>query len=270
MDEAVAEKIRTIVDEKDYISCLVFRLTSSGKEVISSIIKEILSKLNTSFLYEDIFAILMELSFNAIKANYRYLLTLDSYASSISNEEKDIAVKSFVANEKEYEAFFASIDKDYMKARVRGLLELEKEASEIQEKAKKKGRELTEEETDKVKRRLFFLNRALSKNICVHLGISFDNELIILEVINDAPITFKALKNIYTKRTTFKEYVDNNNEEGFYAEQLDTSESAGFGAAMIDARLLRLGLDPLHSFEVIRLGSKTAVTVSLPLKGIKR
>jgi len=46
-------------------------------------------------------------------------------------------------------------------------------------------------------------------------------------------------------------------------EQLDESESAGFGAAMVDSRLLEWGLDPWQRFQLFFLNKKTCAGLTV-------
>lgn len=269
MPNSIESQIQEIVENEKYISCSVFRLTSEGKKTVSAIIEGVLKKYGIERLSEEIFAIVMELAFNAIKANYNFIMVMEEYMKKVEKDDFKDVLKYLVRNQQKFEDVYSARKKEELKNSVREILKLEKKGSQILSRANEEKRALSPEEEETVKRCFYFSNHAQKRGIKVNLGISFDSDLMIFEVINDAPITYKALEKIYGKRMMFKSYLDSGKEEMFYIENLDSSESAGFGAAMVDSRLYKFGLDPFTSFEVVRLGPKTAVTISLPVSKLR-
>jgi len=71
------------------------------------------------------------------------------------------------------------------------------------------------------------------------------------------------LERIHSKRQNFRKYYDEDRIADFYMEQLDESESAGFGAAMVDSRLLEWGLDPWQRFQLFFLNKKTCAGLTV-------
>lgn len=256
---------------EDYVGYTVLRLAHKGKIEIANIISTMLQRIGAEFLHDDLFYIIMELSFNALKANYRFDFMLDEYRASFSDDdETEKAVEELLTDQLKYEEFFTSIDQDELTKRIREIFSLENKATKIIEKIDHDNRVPTPLERERLTRYLYFANKLYHKNIKVNVRLSYDEESIIVEIINDAPITYSGLKKIYSKRMNFKSYVDRGEEHMFYLEHLDATESAGYGAAMIDARLRKMGLDPFTSFEIVRLGTKTAATISIPLDKVVR
>ena len=86
------------------------------------------------------------------------------------------------------------------------------------------------------------------------------------EIINDAPLTMISRTRIDSKRLTFKEYYNNDLVEKFFTEQLDNSESAGFGLALCDLRLFNQTLEPHDHLKIYDENHKTHSKLILPIK----
>ena len=85
-------------------------------------------------------------------------------------------------------------------------------------------------------------------------------------IINDSPLIMINKTRIDSKRLTFKEYYNKGMTENFFMEQLDNSESAGFGLALCDLRLYNNGLNPHEHLKIYDENNKTYSKLILPIK----
>lgn len=266
MKPALQKRIRKHIRTNTKIECTILRLMKKGKDDIAFLIDNVLAKHDLAHIRDEVFYTAMELGFNAIKANYRYILAMEDFRKvSKDRAHADVPLSELITDPHEFEEFSHSLDSERYTKLVNDIFRLENKAARIIAEADKECRTLTPFEKDRIRHYLAFSNKAVNNDIKVHFSITFDKETLIVEIVNDAPITFWGLKKIYSKRISFKEYFDKGQEEMFYIENLDSTESAGYGAAMIDARLNRFNIDPLTSFEIIKLGNKTVALVSFPV-----
>jgi len=218
---------------------------------------------------EDVFSSLIEVIFNAIKANYRYLFIREEIKVLLKKEGvSDIRkeLEKIVRDEELILKYVEKIDMNEIQRKVRTTLSAEESVTKIKDDALKGNRDLTVEEKNKIKEALRIAKIAQKENIKVYLRISGDDTSLIIDVINTAPIFPKDLERIREKRESFKKYKERGEEHNFYIENIDETESAGFGAAMIDARLYALNIIPSKHYDIWGYKDKTAVTITFPLK----
>lgn len=104
------------------------------------------------------------------------------------------------------------------------------------------------------------------KKLTINLIIRLNKNNIELEIVNDAPLTMISRTRIDSKRLTFKEYYMQNLIENFFTEQLDNTESAGFGLALCDLRLFNQNLEPKDHLKIYDENHKTHSKLILPIK----
>ena len=247
------------------IAVNILRLAKSGKRNLRFIIGEILKKHNASHLFDEIFTTVSELTFNAIKANYKHILIKDKLNEYLASSNAAHKLKQVMANKTLYNGYVKNINIDSINKLVRATLTKEEQVNKILEKVKKENRKLFPDEKTTIKENLSMMRRAQSENIKVFLNFNFDKNNVIIDIINDSPITENDLERINEKRTNFSKYLAEGREQDFYIENLDETESAGFGLAMIDSRLFNFGINPLKNFQIFGIGNKTCLTITFPI-----
>ncbi len=260
------DKIRTEIETGQNIAVNIRRLASKGKESVKYIIGEILKKHDAKDLLDEIFVTVTELVFNAIKANYKYIITLDALEHLVKKTNAAHTTTQIMQNKTLYNAYIKKLDMNLINGQVRRMFKQEEEAGKIITKAQEEGRELNETEKSEIKNKMKMMLRAQQKGIKIYLNFNFEENDVIIDIVNDAPITEEALERIKEKRETFAEYYKQGKEQDFFIENLDTAESAGLGLAMIDSRLYKQGIEPLKSFNIFGIGNKTCLTLTYPLK----
>ena len=86
-----------------------------------------------------------------------------------------------------------------------------------------------------------------------------------MEVTNSSPILESDLRRIYEKRDEFRKCREEDRQQEFFLNNLDTSESGfGLGYATIDSYLTDLGLEPYSTIQIIA-AADTTVILSLPI-----
>ncbi len=269
-DESKIEKrVRELLQNDNLLRFNILRIAKKGKHGLSFIIDEILRKYNAKELKDDVFAILCELIFNAIKANYKFILVKDRLSEYLKENETDKSIDEIFSEPELLEKYLDKIDLESIQQQVREILSGEEAVTKIQEKAHKEGRKLSIDERKEIRRKLSTMFEARKRNINVYLSFNFDDDSLIIDVINTAPIFQRDLERIKDKRSKFRKYYDEDRQQDFYVENLDETESAGFGAAMIDARFLENGIDPSENFEIWGFQNKTAITINFPLNRFK-
>jgi hypothetical protein len=263
------DKFKRIIDQRDLIEVNIIRVAKQGKQSLRFIVKELLKKHGAEQMGEDVFSSLIELIFNAIKANYKYLFVREEIKNILRNEGvKHIneELSNIVKDEEKLQHYIRKIDMKEVLRKVRATLNGEESVTKIKEDAANENRDLTDEEKRRINEALRTAKLAQKENIKVYLRISGDDRSLIIDVINTAPIFQSDLKRIREKRESFRQYKERGEEHNFYIENIDDTESAGFGAAMIDARLYALDIIPYRHYDIWGYKDKTAVTITFPLK----
>ncbi|MGL4370497.1 MAG: hypothetical protein ACRCUT_12620, partial [Spirochaetota bacterium] len=226
---------------------------------------------------EDVFPCVDELIKNAVKANYKFALILEEMAEKVRNENPSFSdeavrrkINDIVKNKELYDSVAIELTANEKISRsVRQILNEESQLIRMKNKAFADKRDYTEEEKAKIES-LSNLQRIRNelerRNIRVRITIEMDDSFIYIEITNNAPIMEKDLGRIYEKREEFKICRDEQREQEFFMNNLDTSESGfGLGYATIDSFLGNMGLDPFRSIQIIA-ASNTTVILSLPIE----
>lgn len=269
MDDINTGKFKRIIDQRDLVEVNIIRVAKQGKQSLRFIVKELLKKHGAEHLGDDVFSSLIELIFNAIKANYKFLFVREEVKRILKENDCDDIneeLNKIVKDEELLTDYISKIDMNEIQRKVRATLSAEENVTKIKDDAKKEERDLTEEEKTEINNALKVAKKAQKENIKVYLRISGDDNSLIIDVINTAPIFPKDLARIRQKRESYKQYKDKGEEHNFYIENIDETESAGFGAAMIDARLYALDIIPSKHYDIWGYKDKTAVTITFPLK----
>lgn len=256
-------EILETVKNSTIIKCDLLTLNAYGKQRVRFFIEEVLRHYGELSYLDDLFLSVMELSFNALKANYAYMIVLDRIRRMLNYKQDQIDLNSIWKSQYMMRMYTNFIGHPATREQVRSIIRGEGNIFKIMEKAALEGRPLTAAEEERILRDRGQVNGELKEMIKATLNMSLSPGRVIIDVINDAPITQAGLDRIHGKRTTFREYYDSGRIAEFYMENLDDTESAGFGAAMIDSRLLGWGLDPWQHFKVLTLNKKTCANLTI-------
>lgn len=232
-----------------------------AKRKITFLIRELLKKYNIEKYNEDASYILMELISNAIKARYLHIIAVKSLRASYPDYNQKIDSDEYF-NDNEIMAQYSNIFKEEEnKEKLKKLMKLEKSLI----KDLDENNNIKAVWDDKYKELLSFRENTKKKFI-IKLIIEVNKNDMEFTVINDSPLIMINKTRIDSKRLTFKEYYDKSMTEHFFMEQLDNSESAGFGLALCDLRLYNNGLKPEEHLKIYDENNKTYSKLILPIK----
>ena len=224
-------------------------------------ISEILKKYNIEKYNDDIAYILMELISNGIKARYLHIITIKCLKNLYPSYNQKIDKEEYF-NDNEIMIQYSDLFKEKKnKEKLKKLMKLEK--SLIKDMDENNNINILEDE--RYKELLSFRENDKNKFI-IKLIIEIRKNNIEFSIINDSPLIMINKTRIDSKRLTFKEYYNKGMTENFFMEQLDNSESAGFGLALCDLRLYNNGLNPHEHLKIYDENNKTYSKLILPIK----
>ena len=229
-------------------------LDNNSKQKINFILEEILKKYNVSKYTNDALYIIMELISNAVKARYLHIITINTLIEKFPDFIEKI----------ENDEYFDDYD---IMGEYSNILKDEESLKQLKEFIKLENNLIKDIdnnlEIDKDKySKLLVCNNKLT----IKLIIELNKNNIEFEIINDAPLTMVSRTRIDSKRLTFKEYYKNNLVEKFFMEQLDNTESSGFGLALCDLRLFNQNLEPHTHLKIYDENHNTHSKLILPIK----
>ncbi|WP_300370262.1 hypothetical protein [Brachyspira sp.] len=245
--------------KKEPIKFNITWLDNSSKQKINFISEEILKKYNMTKYKDDCLYIIMELISNAIKARYLHIITIKTlierfpeFSEKIENDNyfDDYDIMSEYSNIIKDEEESASKLKEYIKLENKLIKDIDNNIKIDENKYSE----------------LLLFDHKIKKKLEIKLIIKWNKNNIEFEIVNDAPLTMVSRTRIDSKRLTFKEYYKNNLIEKFFMEQLDNTESAGFGLALCDLRLFNQNLEPHNHLKIYGENNKTYSKLILPIK----
>lgn len=259
------EPIETITGSlaKDsQIKCDLLSLNTFGKSRLKTVINGILESKGKADIADDVYASILELAFNAIKANYAHVITLGLLKQKFPDRMDKILAKGYFDDRVLMKTYLWYIASTEVHDRVKDALRYEAQIFREFERATGDA-PITNAQRDELYKKLPMLMRTIDEQVKITLRAAHTGNKIVFDIINDAPITRIGLERIRQKREKFKQYFDEGRVGDFYIENLDESESAGFGSAMIDSRLINMGLDPARHFVIMELNKKTCASITL-------
>ncbi len=251
------EFIATAIKEskRNSVEAYVRVFTKRGKANIRTMIKSFLSKNNMPDEYHnDIIESLFELIYNALKANYSHIYSIQMLTMQFPELSDAMEDGHLLLLEEDMRQNYLILRKSpFVKDIVKTLMKLE--ARLIKEWDSGSIIDINKYEA------LHSFKRILQKPVRIKIRLSRQDNLCKCSVFNQSPITLLDLSRIRQKRIIFREYYDKGILHKFYEENLDESESAGFGATLIDLRLLEMGLEPYDHFTVTTDGFTTKASI---------
>ena len=244
--------------KKEPIKFYITWLDNNTRQRIDFIIKEILKKYNIEKYNNDALYIIMELISNAIKARYFHIITIKilrekfpEFQNKIDNDEyfDDYNIMSEYSNILKDEDTKIEL-KEYIKLENCLIKDIDNNI-----------------EIDKKKySKLLSCSNNMNNKLTIKLISKINKNDIYFEIVNNAPLTMLSRTRIDSKRLTFKEYYKNDLVEKFFMEQLDNSESAGFGLALCDLMLFNQNLEPHDHLKIYDENHRTHSKLILPIK----
>ena len=257
------DEIRKIVSKisKEAIEFDIVWLNFITRRKIVFLVTEILKKYNIEKYNEDAVYILRELISNGIKARYLHIITVKSLRESYPSYNQKIDKDEYFNDNEIMNQYSDIFKEEENKEKLRRLIKLEK--SLIKDMDENNDINILKDE--RYKELLSFRENTKNKLI-IKLIIEVKKNNIEFTVINDSPLIMINKTRIDSKRLTFKEYYNKSMTENFFIEQLDNSESAGFGLALCDLRLYNNGLNPHEHLKIYDENNKTYSKLILPIK----
>lgn len=245
-------------NKKSSLEFDIIWLNSETKQKIMLIIEEILKKYHIEKYYDDADYIIMELISNAIKARYLHVITVKILRQKHIEFNNKIDTDEYfydynIMNE------YSNIFKDSESKKIlKDIIKLENNLIKDMDNN-------IDIDEEKYHQLLSYRNDTKKKFI-IKLLIKIDKNNLEFDVINDAPLIMISRTRIDSKRLTFEEYYKKNMVENFFMEQLDNTESAGFGLALCDLRLYNQNLEPRTYLKIFDENNKTHSKLILPIK----
>lgn len=225
------------------------------------LVSEILKKYNIEKYNDDTIYILKELITNAIKARYLHIIAIKSLRCAYPSYNQKIDEDKYFNDSEIMAQYSEAIKEEENKEKLKRLLNMEKIL--INEMDETNNANVLKKE--KYKELLNFRENTKKKFI-IKLIVEIKKNNIELTVINDSPLIMINKTRIDSKRLTFGEYYNKGMTENFFMEQLDNSESAGFGLALCDLRLYNNNLNPKEHLKIYDENNKTHSKLILPIK----
>lgn len=233
-------------------------LDNDTKYRINFILKEILKKYNITKYTNDSIYIIMELLSNAIKARYLHVITIKTLKNKFPNFVDKIENEKYFYDHNIMSEYSNIIKDEESTKQLKEFIRLEnKLIHDIDNNI-----EIDENKYAK----LLSYNDEIKDKLTIKLIAKLNKNHLEFEIVNDAPLTMISRTRIDSKRLTFKEYYKNHLIDKFFMEQLDNTESAGFGLALCDLRLFNQNLEPHNHLKIYDENHKTHSKLILPIK----
>lgn len=245
--------------EKEKIECHTTWLTSKAKSKLRFFIAEILKKISLDKYIDDATYIVMELVFNAIKARYAHIITMRNLRMLLPQYKEKYDKDKYLENEDIMFQYIRILKDNMTKEELKNIIKMENNLfKDIDHNA-----DIPENKYERLKS----FKYDAKKRFVIKITAEKKNRNMVFGIISDSPLTMISKTRIDSKRLTFREYYKNNAVDKFFLEQLDNSEIAGFGLALSDLRLLKLGLDPKEHLIIYAKQNQTFAKLILPIKG---
>ena len=221
------------------------------KDKIALLVNSILNKYRIEKYYEDVIYILMELITNAVKARYLHLISL----KVLSEMYPDYSLDEYYNNPEIMKKYSDIFRDDESREKLKTIL-------------KNENKFVSNNNIDNFYNDILLLNESTKSKFIIKLFIHITKNNVEFDIVNYSPLIMLGRTRIDSKRLTFKEYYNNDMVESFFLEQLDNTESAGFGLALCDLRLYNIGLEPTKHLEIYNDNNKTHSKLTIPIKGV--
>ena len=245
-------------NKKSSLEFDIIWLNNETKQKVMVIIEEVLKKNKIEKYCDDASYIIMELISNAIKARYLHIITIKILRQKHKEFNPKIDTDEYFYDYNIMSEYSDIFKDDESKKILKEIIKLENNLIKDMDS----NIEIDEEKYKK----LLSYRKNKKKKFIIKLSVKLNKNNLEFQVINDAPLIMISRTRIDSKRLTFEEYYKKNMVENFFMEQLDNSESAGFGLALCDLRLFNQNLDPHTCLKIFDENNKTHSKLILPIK----
>ncbi len=235
-------------------------LTKLGRKQLLDMLTEFFDKEQLN--KEHVFAIhyaLIEIVFNALKANLKFVAFREEIKRQLHrfriSEIEDLL--QVIIEERTLREFMANrVMPDVLRKQVRQIFDAEEKYRTGM------AQKLSAEQIELLKK---FRHLVRSIDADVNLDILHRDADIVISVANRVPMLARDLERIeHSRRRHYELHKENRAGDFFSYDNLDTTESAGFGIAMVDQGLYKLGLDPFEHLRIETHNRETIVTLTYP------
>lgn len=241
-------------------------LTKTGRKQLRDVLTEFFAQegLDKTHVLPIHYAI-VEIVFNALKANVKFVAFREEIRKQLDrfkiSEIEDLL--QVIIEERALREFMAHrVLPKVLKQQVQKIFDLEEKYRDGM------GKKLTADQIELIKQ-----FRSLIRNIDaeVTLTITPSDDRIAIEVVNNVPMLQRDLDRIESSRRTHQKlHSEGRGGDFFEYENMDTTESAGFGIAMVDQGFYRLGLDPFNYMHIKSRNRETLVTLEYPRSALQK
>ncbi|MCS6983710.1 MAG: hypothetical protein NZM25_01110 [Leptospiraceae bacterium] len=262
--EAKVDKVVDFLKEKNIAIFQVNALTRNGREELMAIFNRVFIEfqLNVEYLF-NIYSAIVEVIFNAIKANVKYIFYQEEIKKRIKNhvrgENLSDIMHIILRTEALRDYLVRFVVSEKLKQQTMHMLKLEEIARTRKDSLTSEEYKMLEEFHDKLKEE--------DMNIFFTIGIA--PHQVAFAVVNDSPIMRQDMQRIErSRRIHYELYLEGRSNHYFSMENIDTTESAGLGIALADEVYYELGLDPRQYFTIVTEQGRTRALLRFPRKRI--
>ncbi|MCB1147905.1 MAG: hypothetical protein KDK38_13985, partial [Leptospiraceae bacterium] len=220
--------------------------------------------LKMEFLF-NVYSAIVEVIFNGIKANAKYLIFQEEIKRRIENasfstdNNADDLLRIIFKNDALREFINRFIVPDKIKKQTINILKLDE--------YNRTGKEISEKDRSTLQE---FKQKISKSEVNMFFTIALGDNNIVFAVTNESPVMKRDMERIVKSRNIHHNlFKEGRSGEYFTPEYLDTTESAGLGIAMADEVYFELGIDPLEYFSIKTDGNQTRAVLKFPLSLLK-
>ncbi|MBV6493931.1 MAG: hypothetical protein LDLANPLL_01955 [Turneriella sp.] len=254
------------LSSKKLVRLQINALTKQGRKDLRDVILEFFEKENLDKQHVlPIHYAIVELVFNALKANVKFAAFREEVRKELGRFESTTIdnLLQIVISERALREFAATrILPKLLRDQVQKIFDIEeKYRAGMSEKLNEAQIELL----------IKFRNLIRSLNADVTLTISANSEEVRIVVLNTVPMLQRDLERIHDSRMRHaKLHKEGRGGEFFSYENMDTTESAGFGIAMVDQGFYKMGIDPFEHLKIDAKNAETLVTLVYPRSALSK
>lgn len=238
-------------------------LTRPTRMILEDVLGAVLEKIGANPIASfHVFSGVTEALLNAVKGNIRQMIFRDEILTKLLNDsndpvgEEESILEIILDTSPLRDAMRRYVVPEKVKKIVQKILLLEDKVRAKKEKLKEEDQEF-----------LVRMRAKLQKtNFKIDIKITIRADELYLRIRNDAPVHWLDMKRIDKSRAAHKELADQGRSGDYFRpDNVDETESAGFGIAMIDEGFYSMGIDPMDYFTISSSPRNTVVYMRYPI-----